>query len=91
MNRQFNNDNLQELYNVANSNEFAACQRPIDMYHHIIVYIKAVLYDKDALEEAKNWSQFRSISSQLNGERMFGSILDLDISLCFGLWMFIYH
>ena len=93
MSLTFNNQNLQELYNIANSSTFASLQRIDDIYSTLIVPLKIVLLDDEAIQESEKWSEFRSITHEHDfktQKKMFDH-LSFDVSMCFGLYMFIYH
>jgi hypothetical protein len=89
----FNNQNLQELYNIAYSSTFASLQRINDIYTTLIVQLKIVLLDDEAIQESKKWSEFHSIIHEhnFNTQKKIFNHLSFDVSMCFGLYMCIYH
>jgi hypothetical protein len=89
---QFENKTVQDLYNFANSNEFAKLDIANEMRDHILPFIKAVVEDKSAYEEAVNkWEEFRTVKEHLETDKLTFNDLDKETSMCTSLWFYIYH
>ena len=89
---QFENETAQALYNFANSNEFAKLELANDMRDHALPFIKAVVEDQSAYEEANSkWQEFRTVKEHVETQKLTFNNLDLETSMCASLWFYIYH
>jgi hypothetical protein len=88
----FENETAQALYNFANSNKFAKLELLNDMRDHALPFIKAVVEDQSAYEEANSkWQEFRTVKEHLENQKLTFEKLDIETSMCASLWFYIYH
>lgn len=87
----FKNKVVQDLYDRAHSKEVAELKHTDTIKEALLPYITPVINDVAAYSEATTWSEFRAISHQVEtGEKEF-KLMDPITSMCFALWMNIYH
>jgi hypothetical protein len=87
----FKNKLVQDLYDRAHSKQVAALKHTDTIKEALLPYITQVINDAVAYSEATTWSEFRGVSHQVEtGEKEFEK-MDPITSMCFSLWMYIYH
>jgi hypothetical protein len=87
----FKNKLVQDLYDHAKSKEVAVLKHTDTIKEALLPYITLVINDAAAYSEATTWSEFRGVSRQVEtGEKEFDR-MDPLTSMCFALWMNIYH
>jgi hypothetical protein len=88
----FKNKLVQDLYDHVNSSQVANLDHVDHITTSLLPYINAVITDPEAYIEAKTWSEFYGVSSHIDdgGKKACGR-LDNNASMCFSLWMYIYH
>ena len=87
----FSNNHVLDLYNLAHSDEVANMKHVQDITNALLPYIKRVIADPSAYSEAKNWSEFYYVVHQHETGELVFKLMDADSSMCFSLWMGIYH
>jgi hypothetical protein len=91
MNKEFKNQILQGLYDIANSQIVADLKTPEDIHAILYPFIRAVIDNPEALEEASSWNHFMSILHHLETKEPTFILLPFDVSMSFALYMYIYH
>jgi hypothetical protein len=89
----FQSKKVKQLYNVLKSTEVAEyCKTPLELTNVIYPALQNVINDTKAYQDAKNnWDNFSCIVSHLeNNYKIFGH-LDDKVSMCFSLYMCLYH
>jgi hypothetical protein len=87
----FKNKLVQDLYDRANSKQVAKLDNTDTIKEALLPYITPVIKDITAYSEATVWPEFRGVSRQIEtGEKEFKR-MDPITSMCFSLWMNIYH
>lgn len=90
-NISFKNDSVQNLYNTLHSYEVSQLETVEEIKEILYPYVQKIIDDKNAYEEAINFNEFTSIKTHIeDGEKYFKN-LDLETSLSFLLFLFIYH
>ncbi len=89
--KTFNNIILQRLHEVANSNLVANLKTPNDICDVIYPYVRAVIDDVNAYEESKTSYVYKCISSHIESNIPYYKLMDFNTSMCFTLYMYIYH
>jgi hypothetical protein len=91
MDRKFNNQILQGLYDIANSQVVANLKTPEDIYAILYPFIRAVIDNPEAFEEASSWSPFISVLEHLRIKEPMYKLMPFEVSMSFTLYMYIYH
>lgn len=91
MNQEFKNQILQGLYDIANSQLVAKLETPEDIHAILYPFIRAVIDNPEALEEASNWFPFTSVLQHLETDQPAFKLMPFEISMTFSLYMYIYH
>ena len=89
--RIFTNSFLQRLNEVANSQSVANLKTTSDIYNVLYPYVRAVIDNPDAYEESKTSSIYKCISEHHETKISTYERMDLNVSMCFTLYMYIYH
>ncbi len=88
----FNNIKVQTLYNLANSVPIAKLESTADIKNALLPYINDVINDSDAyLEAREKWTAFSSVVNHVEKQENTYVRMDYDTSMCFSLYMYIYH
>lgn len=91
MESKFTNQNLQNLYELVNSDMVAKLQTPEDIHAVIYPFIKSVIDNPSSLEEASKWTLFRGVLNHLETKKPSYTLMPYEISMAFDLYMYIYH
>ena len=67
----FNNPIVNQLYDIANSNLVAELKTPQDIEDILYPFIRAVIDDNIAYEEAKKWSKFVSVIEHIENNNKY--------------------
>jgi hypothetical protein len=87
----FKNKLVQNLYDRAYSKQVAVLKHTDTIKEALLPYITLVINDAAAYSEATTWTEFRAVSRQVEtGKKEFDRMDSLS-SMCFALWMNIYH
>ena len=87
----FKNNILQLLHEVLNSKLVANLKTPTDICNVIYPYVRAVIDDSSAYEESKTSYIYKCISVHFESGIPEYKRMDLETSMCFTLYMYIYH
>ncbi len=88
----FNNTKVQTLYNVANSSPVAKLKNTADIKNALLPYINDVINDTGAyLEAREKWDAFIAVVNHVEKQEKTYIRMDYDTSICFSLYMYIYH
>jgi hypothetical protein len=87
----FNNNILQMLHEVANSKLVANLKSPTEICDVLYPYVRAVIDDPDAYEESKKFPIYKCISEHVQSGLPEYKRMGLETSMCFTLYMYIYH
>ncbi len=88
----FNNTKVQKLYNLANSSPVAKLENTTDIKNALLPYINDVINDTEAyLEAREKWGAFYSVVKHVEKQENTYIRMDYDTSMCFSLYMYIYH
>ncbi len=88
----FNNTKVQTLYNLANSSPVANLKNTTDIKNALLPYINDVINDTEAyLEAREKWDAFHSVVNHVEKQEITFTRMDYDTSMCFSLFMYIYH
>ena len=90
-NIKFNNTKVQKLYDIAHSREVALLENTADIKNILLPLINDVINDTDAYFEAKKWNEFNGIVKHIEENDIMFIRMDEEASMCFSLYMFIYH
>jgi hypothetical protein len=91
MSQVFQNEAVRELYDRAHSNICANLETATDIKNYLLPYVSAVATDPVAYEEAITHNEFISIRSHTRDNVLGFKKMDMMTSLCFTIWMYIYH
>jgi hypothetical protein len=91
MNIKFNNQIVQSLYDAANSQVVSKLKTTEDIHAILYPFIRAVIDNPEALEEASSWSPFISVLEHLRIKEPMYKLMPFEVSMSFSLFMFIYH
>jgi hypothetical protein len=87
----FNNNILQRLHEVANSTVVANLKTATEICNILYPYVREVIDDPYAYEESKTSPIYKSISKHVESGLPEFKRMNLDTSMCFTLYMNIYH
>ena len=87
----FKNTKVQTLYNVAHSGPVAQLKHTTDIKNALLPYINDVINDTDAYLEAREWKEFYPVIEHVEHNINIYKLMDYETSMCFSLYMFIYH
>jgi hypothetical protein len=87
----FNNNILQLLHEVANSKLVANLKTANEIRDILYPYVREVINDSSAYEESKTSYIYKCISSHVESGIPEYKRMDFETSMCFTLYMYIYH
>jgi hypothetical protein len=89
----FNNINAQTLYTIANTSTVGSLKHTTDIKNILLPLIKNVINDSEAYSEARTkWDAFNySVVTHVEKEIKEFIRMDYEESMCFSLFMYIYH
>jgi hypothetical protein len=89
----FKNTKVQKLYNLAHSRPVAQLKHTTDIKNALLPYINDVINDTDAyLEAREKWDMFNySVVTHVEKQETTYIRMDNETSMCFSLYMYIYH
>jgi hypothetical protein len=89
----FKNIKVQTLYNLANSYPVAKLVNTTDIKNALLPYINDVINNSEAyLEAREKWDAFNySVVTHVEKQEITYVRMDYDTSMCFSLYMYIYH
>ena len=82
---------LKQLDEVIKSSTVANLKTANDIHDVIYPYVRAVIDDVDAYEESKTSYIYKCISLHIESGESVYNRMDLETSMCFTLYMYIYH
>ncbi len=89
------NTNLRTLFTKVYDKEFAKNKEltPDMIKDYIIDSVQNVYKDKDAINEARqnNWLPLNCIIEHYEQHKKYFVNMSFDTSVCFDIWMYIYH
>ena len=88
---KFNNDKVQKLYDISHSDTVANLKNPTDIKNILLSLINDIIFDTDAYLEARKWKNFNAVIQHIENDNNIFNRMDFDTSICFSLWMYIYH
>ena len=88
---QFKNHSVKELYDVLHTSQVADLQTTEQITEKIFPYVQAIVADENAYDEANEYKCFYPIVTHINHNRKTFVQLDMNSSLCFELWCYVYH
>ena len=88
---KFTNSFLQRLHEIVNSSTVANLKTTSDIYNVLYPYVRAVIDNPAAYEESKTSSIYKCISQHIETKISTYERMDLNVSMCFTLYMYIYH
>jgi hypothetical protein len=89
---KFNNFKVQTLYDISHSNYVASLKNTTDIKNALLPLIKYVIDDKEAYAEAKQWDAFNySVINHIENKNNMYVKMGFEESMCFSLFMYIYH
>jgi hypothetical protein len=87
----FNNNILQLLHEVVTSRLVADLKTPTDICDVLYPYVRSVIDDENAYEESKKSYVYKCISNHVESGLPEYKRMDFETSMCFTLYMYIYH
>jgi hypothetical protein len=87
----FNSDILQRLHYVLNTPLVANLKNTDDICIVIYPYVREVIENRQAYEESKKSYLYKTISEHIESNRPVYVRMDLNVSMCFTLFMNTYH
>ena len=89
----FKNTKVQKLYNLAHSGPVSQLKHTTDIKNALLPYINDVINDTDAyLEAREKWDMFNySVVTHVEKQETTYIRMDNETSMCFSLYMYIYH
>jgi len=91
-NMKFDNECVQTLYDKIHSYEVSQLKTTNEIHNALIADILNVINNKDGYKEAcTKWQAFVSISEHIVYNQSTFKQMDFYTSMCFTLWMYIYH
>jgi hypothetical protein len=88
---KFNNFKVQALYDISHSSYVANLKNTTDIKHALLPLIKYVIDDKEAYTEAREWNEFSPVVAHVEKEKKEFIRMNYEESMCFSLFMYIYH
>ncbi len=89
---KFNNSKVQELYVLANSELVANLKNTNDIRELLFPLIQEIVNNPEAYTEAKdNWYAFKGVSNHYDLNLKEFKRMDFESSVCFSLYMYMYH
>jgi hypothetical protein len=87
----FKNPTLQKLYDISHSSEVANLKNTTDIKNVLLPLINDVINDTNAYFEAREWSEFSPVIQHVEMNNSMYIRMDYEESMCFSLFMYIYH
>lgn len=88
---QFKNQSVKNLYDVLHTSEVANFETVEQITEKVYPYIEIILADENAYTEASQFRNFYPIVTHIENQQKTFVQLDMNSSLCFELFCYIYH
>jgi hypothetical protein len=89
--RIFINQKVQTMYNLCYTEPVAKLNSTNEITNIFLPGIQLILDDPDAYSEAKTWDDFSGVIDQNENKTKLFPAMDFNSSMCFSLWVYIYH